>query len=156
MVGEQCRLNAWMAREQPHHRDVPLPPKPTYNALPRILELIDVIDAHGTGMIRFGADILALASDAQQNVLNTIDKCVRLTRQDGQPHDGTLAFAGAWGHPTVFIGSRLRDTHLEPVRQHLEAYMHAQAPPVEVGPLLRSGVQRRQQPRTRHVSQQSD
>ena len=62
-------------------------------------------------MIRFGADILALASDAQQNVLNTIDKCVRLTRQDGQPHDGTLAFAGAWGHPTVFIGSR-RDTHL--------------------------------------------
>lgn len=125
MVGEQCRpLNAWMAREQTHHRDVPPRPKPTYKALPRILELIDAINAHATGVIRFGADILALSSDAQQNLLNTIDKCVRLTRQDGQPHDGLLAFAGAWGHPTVFIGSRPRDTSLEPVRQHLEAYMH--------------------------------
>jgi hypothetical protein len=75
-------------------------------------------------MIRFGADVLALASDTQQNVLNTIDKCVRLTRQDGQPHDATFSWAGAWGHPTVFIGSRPRDTHLEPARQHLEAYMH--------------------------------
>ncbi len=127
MVGEQCRpLNAWMVRDQPHHfrRDEPPPPKPTYNALPRILELIDAIDAHGSGMVRFGADVLALAGNAQQGLINTIDKCVRLTRQDGQPHDGTLSFVGVWGHPTVFLGSRPRGTHLEPVRQRLEAYMH--------------------------------
>jgi hypothetical protein len=127
MVGEQCGpLNAWMARGRRHHshRDDPPPPKPTYNALPRTLDLIDAIDAHGTGMVRFGADVLALASDAQRSLLNIIDKCVRLTRQDGQPHDGMISFAGVWGHPTLFIGSRPRGTHLEAVRQRLEAYMH--------------------------------
>lgn len=127
LVGEQCRpLNAWMDRHNPDHFPVGAPPpeKPTYNALPRILELIDMIDAQGTGMIRFGADILALASDAQDSILKLIDKCTRLSRQDGQPHDGTIAFAGAWGHPTVFIGSRPRGVDLEPVRQRLEAYMH--------------------------------
>ena len=126
-VGEQCQpLNAWMDRHNPEHFPVGAPPpeKPTYNALPRILELIDMIDAHGTGMIRFGADILALASDAQDSVLKLIDKCTRRSRQDAQPHDGTLSFAGAWGHPTVFIGSRPRGGELEPVRQRLESYMH--------------------------------
>lgn len=125
-VGEQCiPLNAWMAREQPHHsrEGDPLPPKPTYNALPRILRLIDTIDAHGTGMVRFGADLLSLSGDGQQDPSNIINKCVRLTRQDGQPHNSMYALPGAWGHPTVFIGSRPRDTHLEPVRRHLQAYM---------------------------------
>jgi hypothetical protein len=127
MVGEQCRqLNAWMDRHNPNHFPVGAPPpeKPTYNALPRILELIDTIDAQGTGMIRFGADILALAREAQDSVLKMIDKCIRLSRQDGQPHDGTLSFAGVWGHPTVFIGSRPRGAELALVRQRLESYMH--------------------------------
>lgn len=126
MVGEQCGpLNAWMDRHNLDHFPVgePPPEKPTYNALSRILELIDTIDTHGTGMIRFGADILALASSAQDSVLKMIDKCIRLSRQDGQPHDGTLSFAGVWGHPTVFIGSRPRGVELEPVRQRLESYM---------------------------------
>ncbi len=127
MVGEQCRpLNAWMDRHNPDHFPVGAPPpvKPTYNAHPRILELIDMIDAHGTGMIRFGSDILALASDAQDSVLELIDKCTRLSRQDGQPHDGVLSFAGVWGHPTVFIGSRPRGAELAPVRRRLQSYMH--------------------------------
>ena len=127
MVGEQCRpLNAWMDRHKPEHFPVGAPPpeKPTYNALPRILELIDMIDAHGTGMIRFGADLLALSSDAQDSVLKLIDKCTRLSRQDSQPHDATLSLAGVWGHPTMFIGSRPRGVGLEPVRQRLESYMH--------------------------------
>jgi hypothetical protein len=127
MVGEQCRpLNAWMDRHKPEHFPVGAPPpeKPTYNALPRILELIDIIDAYGTGMIRFGADLLALSSDAQDSVLKLIDKCTRLSRQDSQPHDATLSLAGVWGHPTMFIGSRPRGVGLEPVRQRLESYMH--------------------------------
>lgn len=126
-VGEQCRpLNAWMARERSHRSpaDDVQPLKPTYSALPRILELIDVIDAHGNGMVRFGADVLALSGDGQRRLLSIIDKCVRLARQDGRPHDGMFSLAGAWGHPTVFIGSRPRGTPLEPVRQHLQAYMH--------------------------------
>lgn len=125
-VGEQCQpLNAWMTREQTHDSDIPAPPKPTYNALPRILELVDAIDTHTTGMIRFGADVLALSGDAQQDVFNAIDECVRRARQDGQPHDAMLSFAGVWGHPTVFLGSRPRDTDLEPARRHLERYMRA-------------------------------
>lgn len=126
MVGEQCRpLNAWMDRHNPDHFPVGAPPpeKPRYNALPRILELIDMLDAHGPGMIRFGADLLALAADAQDSVAKMIDKCTRLSRKDGQPHDATLSFAGVWGHPTVFIGSRPQGVELEPVRQRLESYM---------------------------------
>lgn len=126
-VGEQCHsLNAWMSREQsPHpYGDDPPPTKPTYNALPGILELIDAIDAHGSGMIRFGADVLALAGDAQRRLLNLINKCVRLAHKDGQPHDGMFSLAGAWGHPTVFVGSRPSSAQLEPIRQRLQAYMH--------------------------------
>lgn len=127
VVGEQCRaLNAWMDRHNADDFPVGAPPpqKPTYNALPRILELIDTIDTHATGMIRFGADLLALSSDAQVSVLKLIDRCTRMSRKDGQPHDGTLSFAGAWGHPTVFIGSHPQGFELEPVRQRLESYMH--------------------------------
>lgn len=124
MVGDQCGpLNAWTAREQTQGDGIPHPPKPTYNALPRILDLIDLIDAQGTDLIRFGADVLALAGDAQQNVLDAIDKCIELARQDGQPHDAMLSSAGVWGHPTVFIGSRPRDFEMEQVRRHLETNM---------------------------------
>jgi hypothetical protein len=125
-VGEQCRpLNAWMAREQTHDSaDNGRPLKPTYRALPRILELIDVIDDHSDRMVRFGADILALSGDGQRRLLSTIDKCVRRARKDGRPHDGMFSLAGAWGHPTVFIGSRPRGIPLELSRKRLQAYMY--------------------------------
>ncbi|PRY35121.1 hypothetical protein CLV43_11439 [Umezawaea tangerina] len=125
-VGEQCRpLNAWMGREQTQDSaDDGRPLKPTYRALPRILELIDVIDAHSDRMVRFGADILALSGDGQRRLLSTIDKCIRRARKDGRPHDGMFSLAGAWGHPTVFIGSRPRGIPLEPSRKRLQAYMY--------------------------------
>ncbi|MBW4717406.1 hypothetical protein [Saccharothrix obliqua] len=125
-VGEQClRLNAWMARDQTYDSadDVHLL-KPTYSALPRVLQLIDVVDAHSNGMIRFGADLLALSGSGQQRLLNTIDKCIRRARNDGRLHDGMFSLAGTWGHPTVFIGSRPRGISLEPARQRLQAYIH--------------------------------
>lgn len=123
MVGDQCQaLNAWMARHELDPED-PQPPKPTYNALPRILDLVDSVEAHGSGMVRFGADIFAMSGDAQQRLLNTIDKCVQRTRQDGQSHDGMLSLAGAWGHPTVFVFTRPQDAELEPVQRHFEAYV---------------------------------
>lgn len=125
-VGDQCqRLNAWMAREQDQDAtDDVQSVKPTYSALPRILELIDVIDDHSDDMIRFGADVLALSGDGQQRLLDTIDACIRRARKDGQPHDGMFSLAGAWGHPTVFIGSCPAAIPLEPVRQRLQAYMN--------------------------------
>jgi hypothetical protein len=126
-VGEQCRrLNAWMAREQieDFSADDFRPLKPTYRALPRVLELIDVVDAHSIGIVRFGADVLALSGGGQRRLLNIIDKCVRRARKDGRPHDGMFSLAGAWGHPTVFIGSRPRGIPLEPARQRLQAYMY--------------------------------
>lgn len=125
-VGEQCsRLNAWMAREQTHDSsaDDVQPMKPTYSALPRILQLIDVIDGHSDGMVRFGADVLALSGDGQRRLLSTIDECVRRARKDGRPHHGMFSLAGAWGHPIVFIGSRPHGILLEPVRQRLQTYM---------------------------------
>ncbi|GHH43956.1 hypothetical protein [Lentzea cavernae] len=125
-VGEQCQgLNAWMAREQDQDAtDDVQPVKPTYSALPRILELIDVIDDYRDGMIRFGADVLALSGDGQQRLLDTIDTCIRRTRKDGQPHHGMFSLAGAWGHPIVFIGSCPDAIPLEPVRQRLQTYMN--------------------------------
>lgn len=125
-VGEHCQpLNAWMDRHKPEHVPIGSPPpeKPMYNAHPRILDLIDTMDGHGTGMIRFGADMLALSRQAQNSVLKLIDKCTRLSREDRQPHDATLSFAGVWGYPTMFIGSRPRGAELEQVQQRLESYM---------------------------------
>jgi hypothetical protein len=123
MVGDQCQqLNAWMQRHQ-LESEQPQPSKPTYRALPRILGLVDAVEAHGNGMIRFGADVFAMAEDAQQNLLDTIDKCVRRTQQDGQPHDGVASWDGAWGHPTVFIGTRPHSADLDPVQRRLTAYI---------------------------------
>lgn len=122
-VGDQCAdLDAWMSRD-PAAAHAPLPSKPTYRALPRILDLVDAVESHGNGMIRFGADVFALAEDTQQSLLNGIDECLRRTRKDGRSHDGMLSFAGVWGHPTVFIGTRPRGASLESVLRRLTMYI---------------------------------
>lgn len=121
-VGDHCQhLNVWMARRDLHHED-PQPSKPTYQALPGILGLIDTIETNGPGLIRFGADILSMAGEVQQRLLSTIRTCVRRTR-DGRSHDGVVSLAGAWGHPSIFVFTRPMDTDMEPVRRNAEAFI---------------------------------
>lgn len=69
-----------------------------------LLQLIDVIDGHSEGMVRFGADVLALSGDGQLRLIRTIDECVRRARKDRRPHPGMFSLAGAWSDLTVFIG----------------------------------------------------
>ncbi len=121
-VGDECQhLNAWMSRHELDPDD-PQPPKPTYQAVPEILRLIDTIEAHGADLIRFGADVLAMAGEVQKDLLNIIRECVRRTR-DGRSHDGMISLAGAWGHPTVFVFTRPQGVELEEVRRNFEGYM---------------------------------
>ena len=61
-------------------------------------------------------------------------KCVRRARKDGRPHDGMFSLAGAWGHPTVFIGSRPRGIPLELSRKRLQAYMYVKRHQMKSGP----------------------
>lgn len=127
MVGDECaELNRWMEREflenvLPYE---PEPPKPSYNAPERILDLIDTIDAHaGTALVRFGADVLALSGEAQEAVLSLIDRCIGATRDDGLPHDGMMSFAGVWGHPTLFVTAAPQGMPLPKAAEKLQAYM---------------------------------
>lgn len=125
-VGDQCHeLNAWMARDQLEPDD-PQPPKPTYHALPEMLDLIDTVEHHGgPGMLRFGADMLALSGEGQLEVLNGIKKARRLTQRGNDVHSGFASFAGTWGHPSVFFASRPRHADLLEVQEGLVRYMRA-------------------------------
>lgn len=106
--------------------DDPQPPKPTYNAVPEMLDLIDLVEKRcGAGMLRFGADMLALSGDAQRKVLNGIRDSRRLVRDDGNVHFGFTTFAGTWGHPSLFYAVRPVNADLVEVQERLVLYMRA-------------------------------
>ena len=126
IVDDQCyELNVWMARDELGPDD-PRPQKPTYNAFPEMLDLIDLVERHGgPDMLRFGADMLALSGDAQRKVLNGIRDVRRLVRTDGEVHRGFASFAGTWGHPSLFYAARPAGADLIEVQEQLVLYMRA-------------------------------
>lgn len=126
MVDDHCGpLNAWMAREQLADitPSAPTPEKPTYNAPPRVLDLIDTIDEKTDRMVRFGADLLAMSGEAQEKILGTVDRCVHMTAEDGKPHRAAMSLAGVWGHPSLFIETCPCGSSLERSAEGLLAYI---------------------------------
>jgi hypothetical protein len=105
MVGDNGEeLTLWMQRDKlPEDQQ---PAKPTISAPAELLQLIDQMRSDGhSGWLRLGADLLALAGETQQRLLGTIHTSARSTRTDGRYHNAMTAYAGLWGHPTVFVAT---------------------------------------------------
>lgn len=115
-------LNSWM--ESRGHRDAE--PKPTFTADPRVLSIVDFLeDGHKQGWLRFGADLLNLASGTQRNVVSALDRIAKQTRRDKLHHSFAIGFAGAWGFPVLFGYTREKSMPLSESLEGLETYMVA-------------------------------
>ena len=114
-------LDAWVYYEEGSRQDPA--PKPVFVSHPAVLDLVDFLqDGKKPGWFRFSADLLNLAGEAQEDVAKGIDKVVAATRQDGQPHTAFVAFAGAWGYPTLFVGSQPAKVPRAVASQRLATY----------------------------------
>jgi hypothetical protein len=105
-VSDNCvELTLWMNRAAlPEDEDEPS--RPSISAVSELLELIDELRARGSGgWLRCGADLLALAGEAQLKVIAMIKACARATRKDGNYHDAMSSYAGLWGHASLFVAS---------------------------------------------------
>ncbi|MEW1986531.1 hypothetical protein ACIQH9_21535 [Pseudarthrobacter oxydans] len=82
-------------------------PKPVFASHPAVLSLVDFLqDGKKPGWFRFSADLLNLSGDAQENLARNIQTLITTTKNDGQPHTLFVGFAGAWGYPSLFIGTQ--------------------------------------------------
>lgn len=81
--------------------------KPSFVSHPGVLDLVDFLqDGKKPGWFRFSADLLNLSEESQGSVAAAIEQTISMTLEDGQTHHSFMAFAGSWGYPTLFIGSR--------------------------------------------------
>ena|GEM_PF-1079952 len=81
--------------------------KPTFASNPAVLELVDFLqDGRKPGWFRFSADLLNLADGGQEAVSVSIQRLMSQTREDNLPHTSFSAFAGSWGYPLLFIGTK--------------------------------------------------
>lgn len=128
MVDDHCgELNAWMDREQFDGHDLPAA-KPSFNAVPAMLGLIDRITELGQrGWLRCGADLLALSGETQQQVLDAISELTNRASADSNYHDGVLSWDTPWGRPILFLAARPEGIDLTPATQRLLGYMRAKS-----------------------------
>jgi hypothetical protein len=130
IVGDHCaELNVWMNRHNFHGES---PEKPSFNAVPAMLELIDAItDLRQAGWLRCGADLLSLSGDTQQRVLDVVAELANRAESDGDYHQFVLSFDGEWGRPAVFAAVRPPDMDIGEAEQRLFAYMRAKTRQIE-------------------------
>jgi len=115
-------LDAWV--ESRNHPDAE--PKPTFTSDPGVLEIVDFLaDGHKPGWLRFGADLLNLASGTQRKVVSALKQVAKQTRQDKLHHSFAIGFAGAWGFPILFGYTRAKSVPLAEALEGLDAYMIA-------------------------------
>lgn len=83
--------------------------KPEFAGNRVLLDLIDTLqDGRKPGWFRFSADLLNLSEEAQEEYAATVDTLVRSAQRDGRSQRVMLAFPGAWGYPTLFVGTTSR------------------------------------------------
>lgn len=123
MVDDHCvELNKWMDRHE--HEGTELPEKPSFNAVPAMLELVDAITAlRQPGWLRCGADLLSLAGEAQQQLLDMIAELGRRTEDDGDEHHGAFSFDSTWERPAFFFAISPIGMNMDDVATQLFAYM---------------------------------
>jgi hypothetical protein len=131
MVDDHCiELNAWMDRHE--HEGTELPEKPSFNAVPAMLELVDEIASlRQPGWLRCGADLLSLSGEVQQQVLDMIAELVRRTEDDGDEHHGALSFDSLWERPGFFLSISPIAMSMNEVETQLFAYMQVKATQIE-------------------------
>ena len=82
-------------------------PKPSFASHPAVSSLIDFLqDGRKPGWFRFSADLLNLAEDAQESLVASVERLLSMTTADAQHHHALMTFAGAWGYPSLYIGSK--------------------------------------------------
>lgn len=127
MVDDHCvELNAWMDRHE--HEGTELHEKPSFNAVPAMLQLVDAITAlRKPGWLRCGADLLSLAGEAQQQLLDMIAELSHRTEDDGDEHHGAFSFESTWERPAFFIAISPIGMNMNDVETQLFAYMQTKA-----------------------------
>jgi hypothetical protein len=100
--------------------------KPTFNSHESVREIVDFLaDGRKPGWFRFSADLLGLEGRAQKQLGGFVRELVDQTRADNRWHSLVQGYAGLWGYPTFFAGSKPRShTHQESVEK-LHSYMAA-------------------------------
>ncbi len=132
MVDDHCvELNAWMDRHE--HEGTELPEKPSFNAVPAMLELVDEIASlRHPGWLRCGADLLSLSGEVQQQVLDIVAELGRRTGDDGAEHHGAFSFDSHWGRPAFFFSISPMGVNMNEVETQLFPYMDAKATQIGV------------------------
>lgn len=127
MVDDHCaQLNAWMDRDK--HEGAELPDKPSFNAVPAMLELVDEIATlRQPGWLRCGADLLSLSGEAQQQVLDIVGELDRRTEDDGEEHHGAFSFESMWEKAAFFFSMCPIGMDIDEVGKQLFAYMRAKS-----------------------------
>ena len=127
MVDDHCvELNEWMDRHG--QQGTELPEKPSFNAVPAMLELVDEIAAlHERGWLRCGADLLSLSGEVQQQLLDMIAELDLRTQDDGDEHHVAFSFDSPWERPAFFLAISPAGMNVNDVATQLFAYMQAKA-----------------------------
>jgi hypothetical protein len=128
MVDDHCaELNAWMDRHK--HDGAELPEKPSFTAVPAMLELIDAVTSlRQPGWLRCGADLLSLSGEVQQQVLDIVAELSRRTEVDGDEHHGVFSVDSMWERPAFFFAIEPPSgMDIDEVEVRLFAYMQAKA-----------------------------
>jgi hypothetical protein len=132
-------LDAWMywiEGTSPYETD-----KPALNTHPAAQKLVDFLaDGRKPGWFRFGADLLGLAGTEQKKLGRLLRDLADKTRTDGQGHSMGSGWAGMWGYPMLFAGTKprslTRDQTVKSFRDYITAKKHQQQCDRSLGLLL--------------------
>jgi hypothetical protein len=117
-------LDAWMywiEGTSPYETD-----KPTFNVHPAVQKIVDFLaDGRKPGWFRFGADLLGLAGTAQKKLGDFLRELVDKSRADDRWHSMAHGYAGMWGYPMFFAGTKPRSHTRAEAAEKLRAYMAA-------------------------------
>lgn len=132
MVDDHCdELNVWMDRHNLQDAGEPRA-KPSFNAVPAMLELVDSIAGSGQrGWLRCGADLLSLSGDTQQRILDAITELANRATGDGDYHHCVVSFEEVWGRPAVFAAVCPAGMDIADAEHRLLAYMRAKSTQLE-------------------------
>ena len=117
-------LDAWMywiEGTSPYETD-----KPAFNTHRAAQEIVNFLaDGRKPGWFRFGADLLGLAGTAQKKLGDSLRELVNKTRADDRWHSMAVGYAGLWGYPMLFAGTKPRSHTRDEAVKKLQAYMAA-------------------------------
>lgn len=114
-------LDAWVYFQEGSSTEVA--PKPVFEAMPAVNELVDFLQQdRKPGWFRYSADLLNLAEEGQESVAEMVQRLASTTASDGLHHNSVMAFAGAWGYPTLFMGTKPRAMSVQEASRRLAIY----------------------------------